>query len=350
MEMVQHFPALNPTAAPVCSVCVANYNGERLVADCLDSVLAQQGDIPIEIIVHDDASSDGSVALLRERYPQVELLVSENNVGFCASNNRMVAQARGKYVLLLNNDAALFPDALSALIEAAGEQGRPGILTLPQCDWETGSLVDRGCLLDPFYNPVPNLDPHRRDVAYGIGACLFLPRELWNELGGFPEWFGSMAEDIYLCCLARLRGCGVQALPRSGFRHRLGTSFGGARITEQGLNTTVRRRRLSERNKTFVLFICTPTPAMWPVLLIHLSALLMEGAVLSAIRRDSHIFTDIYANVFRCLGSEWKRLRAVRKLVQGPRTATSGFYFRPFTWIPYKLRLLRKFGMPNFGG
>lgn len=348
--MVQHFPALSRLAAPVVSVCIANYNGEHILADCLDSVLAQKGDIPVEIIIHDDASSDGSVALLRERYPQVELLASRENVGFCVSNNRMVAHARGKYVLLLNNDAALFPDALAVLSDAARAEDTAGILTLPQYDWESGELVDRGCLLDIFYNPVPNLDPRRHDVAYGIGACLFLPRELWNELGGFPEWFGSMAEDIYLCCVARLRGAQVQALPRSGFRHRLGTSFGGARITGQGLSTTVRRRCLSERNKTCALFVCTPTPAMWLVLPIHLSALLVEGAVLCAIRRDRRIFTGIYANVFRCLGAEWKRLRVLRRRVQESRTTTPRSYFRPFTWIPYKLRLLRKFGVPKFGG
>jgi GT2 family glycosyltransferase len=348
--MVQHFPALNRPAAPVCSVCIANYNGERILADCLDSVLAQKGDIPVEIIIHDDASSDGSVAFLREHYPQVELLASGENVGFCVSNNRMVAHARGKYVLLLNNDAALFPDALAALTSAAEAQQQPAILTLPQYDWESGELVDRGCLLDVFYNPVPNLDANRQEVAYGIGACLFLPRALWNELGGFPEWMGSIAEDIHLCCAARLRRAPVRALSGSGFRHRLGASFGGARITGQGLSTTVRRRRLSERNKTFVLFICTPTPAMWLVLTIHLAALLLEGAVLSALHRDQHIYTRIYIKVPSGLWLERKHLFACRRQVQKSRQANISDYFRPFVWAPYKLRLLRRFGIPKFGG
>ncbi len=54
---------------PLCSVCIANYNGLSVLADCIDSVLDQSGDIPVEIIVHDDASTDDSVALIRQRYP-----------------------------------------------------------------------------------------------------------------------------------------------------------------------------------------------------------------------------------------------------------------------------------------
>ena len=166
MALVRHYPSLKPETAPVCSVCIANYNGVHMLAECMDSVLAQTPGVPIEIIVHDDASTDDSVTFLREHYPQVEILASADNVGFCIGNNRMVAQARGEYVLLLNNDATLQPGALQLLLREAG--GGPCILTLPQYDLASGTLVDRGCLLDPFYNPVPNLDASRRDVAMTI--------------------------------------------------------------------------------------------------------------------------------------------------------------------------------------
>ena len=94
----------------------------------------------------------------------MEVLASADNVGFSIANNRMVAQARGLYVLLLNNDAALFADALSTFAQASIETPL-AILTLPQYDWESGTLVHRGCLLDPFYNPVPNLDPALPEVG-----------------------------------------------------------------------------------------------------------------------------------------------------------------------------------------
>src|SRR5690606_15004053 len=137
-------------------------------------------------------------------YPAVRLIESESNVGFCVANNRMAAAARGEYLLWLNNDAALARDALGTLPRSARACASPQVLTLPQYDWQTGELVDRGCLLDPFFNPLPNTDTSRANVAYVIGACLWIPRDLWNELGGFPEWMGSLAEDLYLCGIARL--------------------------------------------------------------------------------------------------------------------------------------------------
>ena len=345
--MVQHHPSLNRAAAPACSVCIANYNGAHMLADCLDSVLAQQTDASIEIIVHDDASTDGSVAFLRERYPQVEVLASDENVGFCIGNNRMVAHAHGEYVLLLNNDAALFTDALATLLAAASAQPAAGILTLPQYDWESGEIVDRGCLLDPFYNPVPNLDESRTEVAYAIGACLWIPRELWNDLGGFPEWMGSIAEDIYLCCIARLQGRPVTALARSGFRHRLGATFGGARVEGDRLRTTFRRRHLSERNKTFALFICTPGIRAWVLLAVHLVGLLIEGSILSVLRWDFRIFSNIYAKVPASLFREFGHLRPIRRRVQAGRAITTLAYFRPFTWLPRKVAMLLRFGVPK---
>ena len=91
---------------PLCSVCVANYNGATYLKQCIDSILAQEY-FPgsIEVIVHDDASKDGSVAFIQSRYPQVRLLSSTENVGFCISNNRMVEAAQGTFILGALNDS-----------------------------------------------------------------------------------------------------------------------------------------------------------------------------------------------------------------------------------------------------
>jgi GT2 family glycosyltransferase len=337
---------LNEPALPICSICIANYNGENMLVDCLESVLAQSKDIPIEVIVHDDASTDGSLELLK-RYPPVVVIASTENVGFCIANNRMVARARGEFVLLLNNDAALYPDALATLLDAARRQTPQGILTLPQYDWRTGALVDRGCLLDPFYNPVPNLDLTRQNVAMVIGACLFVSRAVWNELGGFPEWLESIGEDLYLCCVARLRGLPVYATLDSGYRHRQGASFGGNRLDAGRLSTTYRRRRLSERNKTFALVIFTPTPMAWLLLVVHLTLLALEGAVLALVRCDHRIFRDIYAGVFTSLVRERGRLWEFRTAMQCSRAVTATGFFSCFSLIPRKLAMLRRYGLPD---
>ena len=127
--------------APVVSVCIANFNGMKVINDCLRSVLEQEGQISVEILVHDDASSDGSVAYIRNEYPDVGLIESPENVGFCIANNRMATEAKGKYLLLLNNDAALYPDAMKTLLAEADRLDKPAILGLPQYEFETGELI-----------------------------------------------------------------------------------------------------------------------------------------------------------------------------------------------------------------
>ncbi len=345
MAVIFH-PGLNPLARPRVSVCIANYDGEALLPTCLDSVLAQQTHAAIEILVHDDASHDGSLALLQARYPQVHVLASTENVGFCVGNNRIVARARGDYVLLLNNDAALAPDAIGRLLEMAELTGRPAILTLPQLDWETNALVDRGCLLDPFFNPIPNVDPTRDDVAYVIGACLWCPREAWHALGGFPEWMESIGEDLYLCNLARLRGMPVRALRESHYRHRQGATFGGNRA-DGGLRTSIRRRRLSERNKTRALMVLAPGVSMWPLLAAHLAALACEGIALSLLRRDATLLREVYQPALATPFRECAVLRVRRRDVQESRTVSVRRWFSAVRWQLRKLTLLRGYGVPT---
>jgi len=332
--------------APVCSVCIANFNGKAIIEDCLNSVYSQSFNYPIEIIVHDDASTDGSPELIRERYPDVKLIASEDNVGFCVSNNRMVDVARGQYILLLNNDATLFPDALQTLFEEACARP-PTILGLPQYDMQTGDLVDIGSLSDPFLNPIPNLDPSRGDVAMVSGACLWIPKALWTQLGGFPTFFHTVAEDMYLACKARLQGYSVATLPRSGFKHYFGKVLGGGSIKNQRLSSTVRRRALSERNKCFVIVLCYPSPIFQLLLPMHLVLLLLEGIFLSLTKCDARLLSKIYLNCFRVLWKNRKTLMSLRSKIQDRTLVSRRAFFAPFCWYPQKLKLLLRFGLPG---
>ncbi len=338
---------MTQSAEIVCSVCIANYNGRDIIDDCIRSVLAQRCDFPYEIIVHDDASPDNSADDVASRYPQVILIRSEQNAGYCISNNRMAERARGRFLLLLNNDATLEPDALQTLYNEALGQAAPAVITLPQYNAGTGELVDRGLLLDPFLNPVPNLDPGRRDVATAHGACLWVPKRLWDEVGGFPEWFQMLAEDLYLCCVARLWGGAVRVTGRSGYHHHIGYSLGGGKVQNMGLNTTRYRRSLSERNKNFTMILCYPWPTLLAILPFHIILLLTEGMVLTLINRDSRIFTNIYVNALSSLWSFRHILRAQRRMLQKSRKTGVVGFFSAFTLMPHKLRLLLKYGLPT---
>jgi len=333
--------------APVCSVCIANYNGIEVLQECIDSVCNQNCDFPIEIIIHDDASTDESVSFIQHHYPEAVLIKSQQNVGFCIANNRMVEKAGGQFVLLLNNDAALLPDALATLMREAQQLKEPAILGLPQYDAQTDELLDIGSLLDPFLNPVPNKDPNRKEVGMIMGACLWIPKILWEELGGFPEWFGSIAEDMYLCCLARLQGSKVIVVGLSGYRHQVGRSFGGGRITGDRLATNRRRRMLSERNKSFVMVVSYPAPWFYLFFPLHLIAFTIEGVVLALWNFDRTLFMQIYGYCLQALWREQIHLASTRCHTQKRRAISAHKFFSPFTIVPYKLIMLLRYGFPK---
>jgi glycosyltransferase involved in cell wall biosynthesis len=337
------------TDAPLISVCVANYNGIGVIDQCLTSVAGQAGDLPVEVIVHDDASTDDSVAHVLRHHPGVRLIASRENVGFCTANNRMASMARGRYLLLLNNDATLFPDALQTLLDAAKRVAQPAILGLPQYDAYSGELIDIGSRLDLFLNPVPNKSPDAADVGMVSGACFWIDRSLWEELGGFPEWFGSIAEDLYLCCRARLAGHLVIALGSSGFRHWVGRSLGGGKVVGGRLVTTLGRRALSERNKLYVMAVTYPPPMLQLVLPVNLVLLLLEGMVLALLNRRWRLCNDIYISSMKSLWRQRTKLRRVRSESQRQRRVGLRDFFRGSGLLPHKLRLLLKHGAPQIG-
>ena len=332
---------------PVCSVCVANYNGEDVISACIDSIKNQQFAYPVEIIVHDDSSTDNSVKNIRSKYPDVILIESPENVGFCISNNRMAARAGGKYILFLNNDACLLPDALDKLYSHSESEKEPMITGLPQYDMETGKLIDRGSLFDIFLNPVPNNDIRVTDVGMVIGACLWLPKSLWDELGGFPEWFQSLAEDMYLCCLARLMGYNVRVLPVSGFNHWVGKSLGGGKVDAGRPVTSMKRRALSERNKSFVMALIYPPPLFHLIFPLHLLLLLIEGLTLSVIKFDFRLLGRIYMPSLGAVFSEYTRLAEQRKNIQARRKIRLREFLSVFSPVPYKLSMLFRYGLPE---
>jgi GT2 family glycosyltransferase len=339
--------ALKSSEQPLISVCIAHYNGRAYIGTCLESVLSQEVQASFEVIVHDDASTDQSSEYIQEHFPDVRLLRSERNVGFCISNNRMVAIARGNYLLLLNNDAVLHRGALQALFSRAEQIGRPCILGLPQYELPTGSLIDRGSLFDPFLNPVPIVRTGRRDVGMVSGACLWISKDLWNELGGFPEYFFNIAEDTYVCCVARLWGYPVEVVDTSGFDHWIGKNIGGGRIESGRISTTFSRRYHSERNKSCVMYICYPLPLLLILLPIHLCMLTMEGVLLSLLRKDRNVWKEIYARALQYLWSHRAFLHEERLRVQGKRSAGITDFTGIIAWQFQKLKLLCTYGAPG---
>jgi len=332
---------------PICSVCIANYNGRATIGNAISSVLAQVGNIPVEIIVHDDASDDGSADWVQAKFPDVSLIRSVENVGFCRSNNRMAAMAQGEYLLLLNNDAALFQNALATLYTYALNGHQDALLGLPQFDAISGDIIDRGILLDLFLNTVPNFEQSKEDVALVIGACFWIRKALWNRLGGFPEWLHTLAEDMYLTGKARLLGYPAKVLHASGFHHCVGASLGGGKIVRNRLRTTLRRRALSERNRSYAMAVLYPAPVFHFIFPGHMVLLLVEGICISLLKRQFRLFTAIYLNAVTQVWQNRRQLLSQRSKVQAMRSVSARDFFAVFKLFPQKLKMLTKYGMPR---
>jgi GT2 family glycosyltransferase len=332
---------------PVCSVCIANYNGITVIHECLNALMEQDCDFQIEIIVHDDASTDGSVEFIRKHFPGVVLIASNENVGFCKSNNRMVEEAHGKYILILNNDAILYPDALRVLHKHSEAKKKPAILGLRQYDAETRALIDFGIVLDPFMNSIPNKNLQRTEVAMMIGACQWMQKTLWEKIGGFPEWFHTMHEDMYVCCMARLYGYCVEMIPQSGYRHWVGKSLGGGKVVRNKLATTLKRRALSERNRIFVMVLCYPNPIFFIVFPLHIFLLFFEGIVLTVVKKDVKIMDSVYLSALRAFWRKRKKIFRLRRVIQKEKHITCKKFFDVVSPVPYKLSMFMKHGFPE---
>lgn len=328
------------------SVCIANYNGEDVLADCLRSVFAQHASCSMEVILHDDASTDDSLAFVRKHFPTVHVIESHENAGFCISNNRMVNAAHGKYLLLLNNDATLRPGSIAAFLQESHRDGKPAILGLPQYTLHDGSLIDHGYEFDLFMNPVPVFDAATHEVATATGACLWIPRQVWDAVGGFPAWFESVAEDIFLCQAARLLGYPTLVLGEPGFDHWIGKSLGGGQVMHNKLSTTARRRSLSERNKTMVMLLCYPVWALFVVLPVHMFLLAIEAGFLWLTKVGRGRIRSIYCAVLPGIWRHRNPLFALRRRLRAQHAVSGWEYMRRFSLVPHKLCMLLRHGAP----
>jgi len=204
---------------------VVNWNGAHLLDDCLGSLLAQ--DLPpgaLEIVVVDNASSDDSVAVLRDRFPTVEVVENTVNRGFAGGVDAGLTNLDAPYVVLLNNDATFAPDAISRLVEAleasdgahAGaatahilltepdEQGRTLVNSTGNVLTSAGSATDRDWLAVDG-----SISPERRVFGFCGGAALLRTSAL-AEVGTFDERLFLYYEDTDLSWRLRAAGWTVR--------------------------------------------------------------------------------------------------------------------------------------------
>jgi GT2 family glycosyltransferase len=234
----------DPPSRPEFSVIIISYNTRDMTLACLSSIYAQtQGDF--EVVVVDNASTDGSAEAIRAQFPQVRLIAESVNHGFAAAHHVAVPQCRAPWLLLLNPDTVVLDGALDKLMafrRARPEAGIWGGRTLfadgtlnPASCWRRQTLWSLFCrasglaavfrrsgLFNPdAYGGWPRDTEREVDIVTG---CLFLiGRETWNRLGGFDPVFVMYGEEADLCLRARKAGLRPAITPDATIIH-----YGGA--------------------------------------------------------------------------------------------------------------------------
>ncbi len=238
-----------PLSDPDLSVVIVNYNTCQLLDDCLASLLAAEQPVAgAEIIVVDNASSDGSQAMVRQKYPAVQLVASEVNRGFSAANNLGVEAANGRTILFLNSDTRLESDALVKPLAYLDQHPQVGALTV-RLVYPTGerdpdnhrgfptpwnaichfSGLNRLFRNDPRFNgyfqSYKNMaETHPVDVI--AGSYMLMPMALCRELGGWDETYFFYGEDIDFCYRIREAGYQIIYYPHVQVLHYKGASSG----------------------------------------------------------------------------------------------------------------------------
>jgi len=221
--------------APAVSIVVVTWNGRELLDDCLGGIEAQR-DVSAETILVDNASTDGTVERVRERFPWVRLVALPENRGFAGGNNAGVRHARGRYVALLNNDAIPEPDWLRALLDEATRRTGAVLLTSrivyahdPRIIDSAGDGYLRWGGAFKRLHGAPSSSATEPTEVFGVcGAACLMPKRVFDELGGFDEDFFVSHEDVDLSYRARLLGYHCRYVPGAVVRHHGSRSLGRA--------------------------------------------------------------------------------------------------------------------------
>lgn len=219
---------------PRTSVIVVSWNGRKWLRRCLDALLAQDGDF--EVIVVDNASTDGSAAFLRENYPAVSVHVMADNSGFAAGNNAGARVARGTELLaFLNNDTEVEAGWLHALIAALDRTPEAAMAAAHIVRFEPPGVIDSagdgylragGAFKRHHDEPERSVTPAAGDPFGACGAACLIRRAVFDALGGFDERFFMVYEDVDLSYRARLLGHRVIYVPEARVRHAGSGSIG----------------------------------------------------------------------------------------------------------------------------
>ena len=274
-------PVDRASTRPICSIVIPSYNGRALLAPCLASIARQRPHHPalsIEVIVVDDASTDGTDQWLARVYPDVRLVKLERNQGFCAAANAGIVCANGDVVQLLNNDTEVAAGWIEAGLEPFVDPTVGAVAPLVLVRSEPGRVDSAGDSYTLFGWPVKRGHGQPREsfsqrpaeeVFGASGSSAFYRASALERTGGFDPLFGSYYEDVDLSFRLRWAGYRCVFTPQSLVYHDVSSTYNHGSPALQ--------RRMS-RNAEFVFWANLSAAGLTLSILPHLAFLVVQGA------------------------------------------------------------------------
>ena len=218
---------------PLVSIIIPVHNNIKLTIECLISVITYTKDIPYEVIIVDDASTDETEEVL-SKVKSINYIKNAERKGFVHSCNTGAKRARGEFLVILNNDTQVTKNWLPPLINTFTSHENTGVVS-PKVIYPNGKLQEAGCLINPDGSTKliglfddPNLPRYNyiREVDYVSAVCMVVKRSLFDETGGFDENFSpGYYEDVDFCLKVRSRGFRILYNPHSVVVHHLSATY-----------------------------------------------------------------------------------------------------------------------------
>lgn len=298
-------------------VVIVNYNAGDLLLDAVHA-LERQTFRNFQVIVVDNASTDGSILALRANAPQIQIIEAGRNLGFAAANNLAVRGApAARWIALLNPDAFPEPDWLAELMRAALEHPDCASIASRTLDARNPSVLDGagdayhmsgrhwrrgyGCGAAGRFGAV-------EEVFSASGAAALYARAAWEEVGGFDERFFCYAEDVDLGFRLRLAGYRCLYVPTAVARH-----FGSA-ISGHRSDFAV---YYGQRNLVWAFVKNMPGPLFWLLLPYHVALNLGALATLAS-RGQGSVGLRAKRDALRALGEIWRERRRAQAARKAP--------------------------------
>ncbi len=222
------------------SVVIVNWNTLDLLRNCLNSLRSACADLQLEVFVVDNGSTDGSQEMVQTEFSEVHLIENSQNLGFAKANNQALQKATGKYLLLLNSDTIVLPNALQGLMQTMEKDAGIGVAGLQLLN-EDGSLQNSISNIPSLLTELGNksllrlLFPRRfpgkermltspTEVESVIGACMMVRRDAVAEVGWLDEDYFFFLEETDWCLRMQKAGWKVVHDPRYRIYHLQGKS------------------------------------------------------------------------------------------------------------------------------